>query len=156
MIAKPLLLQQPVTAAGDAPSRDLVEIVQRIVTDLIALDAVAISSSPGDAPRFACRAWVEFNGTGTPAIRASGNVASITDNGVGDYTINFSTAMPDADYAVMGSARYDTTNANDGHPTVGIRRITGAKTTTSVRITVINPATNAAFDADIICVAIFR
>lgn len=58
----------------------------------------------GTAPIYACRAWVNFNGTGTVAIRASGNVTSITDNGVGDYTINFTTAMPDADYAMVGLA----------------------------------------------------
>jgi hypothetical protein len=46
-----------------------------------------------------CRAWVNFNGTGTVAIRASGNVSSITDNGTGDYTVNFTTAMSDANYA---------------------------------------------------------
>lgn len=56
----------------------------------------------GGAPMYACRAWVNFNGTGTVAIRASGNVSSITDNGTGDYTVNFTTAMPDADYAVVG------------------------------------------------------
>ena len=50
---------------------------------------------------YGCRAWVNFNGTGTPAIRASGNVSSITDNGTGDYTINFTNAMPDANYALM-------------------------------------------------------
>jgi hypothetical protein len=53
----------------------------------------------GSAPVYACRAWVNFNGTGTVAIRASGNVSSITDNGTGDYTVNFTTAMPDANYA---------------------------------------------------------
>ena len=46
-----------------------------------------------------CKAWVNFNGTGTVAIRASYNVSSITDNGTGDYTVNFTTAMPDANYA---------------------------------------------------------
>ena len=51
---------------------------------------------------YGCRAWVNFNGTGTVAIRASGNVSSITDNGTGDYTINFTTAMPDANYSVAG------------------------------------------------------
>jgi hypothetical protein len=45
------------------------------------------------------RAWVNFNGTGTVAIRASGNVSSITDNGTGDYTVNFTTAMPDINYS---------------------------------------------------------
>jgi hypothetical protein len=53
---------------------------------------------------YKCRAWVNFNGTGTVAIRASGNVSSITDNGTGDYTVNFTTAMPDANYAISGSA----------------------------------------------------
>ncbi len=51
------------------------------------------------ATAYGCRAWVNFNGTGTVAIRASGNVSSITDNGTGDYTINFTTAMPDANYS---------------------------------------------------------
>lgn len=52
------------------------------------------------ATAYGCRAWVNFNGTGTVAIRASGNVTSITDNGTGDYTVNFTTAMPDANFAV--------------------------------------------------------
>jgi hypothetical protein len=56
------------------------------------------------ATAYGCRAWVNFNGTGTVAIRASGNVSSITDNNTGDYTINFSTAMPDADYSPVGSS----------------------------------------------------
>jgi hypothetical protein len=47
------------------------------------------------------KAWVNFNGTGTVAIRDSFNVSSITDNGTGDYTINFTTAMPNANYAVV-------------------------------------------------------
>lgn len=67
----------------------------------------------GSAPIYGARAWVNFNGTSTVAIRASGNVSSITDNGTGDYTVNFSTAMSDADYApnisVSGaSATYNT------------------------------------------------
>lgn len=45
-----------------------------------------------------CRAWVRFDGTGTPAIAGSFNVSSITDNGVGDYTVNFINAMPNTDY----------------------------------------------------------
>jgi len=70
-------------------------------------------NASGSAPVYACRAWVNFNGTGTVAIRASGNVSSITDNGTGDYTINFSTAMPDINYAAdvvnspnSGSSQY--------------------------------------------------
>ena len=52
------------------------------------------------ATAYGCRAWVNFNGTGTVAIRASGNVSSITDNGTGDYTVNFTVAMVDANYSV--------------------------------------------------------
>lgn len=60
------------------------------------------------AVAYGCRAWVNFNGTGTVAIRGSGNVSSITDNGVGSYTINFSTAMPNANYAVTALAGNET------------------------------------------------
>ena len=55
------------------------------------------------AVAYGCRAWVNFNGTGTVAIRGSGNVSSITDNGVGDYTVNFTTAMPDTNYSAVGN-----------------------------------------------------
>lgn len=60
-------------------------------------------NASGNPPIYACRAWVNFKGTGTVAIRASGNVSSITDNGTGDYTVNFTTDMPDANYAVSGA-----------------------------------------------------
>jgi hypothetical protein len=60
------------------------------------------------------RAWVNFNGTGTVAIRASYNVTSITDNGTGDYTVNFTTAMPDANYSVSyGCSMRDRGTYND-------------------------------------------
>ena len=58
-----------------------------------------IKSSSGAEVGTFCRAWVNFNGSGTVAIRASFNVSSITDNGTGDYTVNFTTAMPDANYS---------------------------------------------------------
>lgn len=56
-------------------------------------------NASGTAPIYACRAWVNFNGTGTVAIRAGGNVSSITDNGVGNYAVNFTTAMADVNYS---------------------------------------------------------
>ncbi len=59
------------------------------------------TNASGSAPVYACRAWVNFNGTGTVAIRASGNVSSITDGGVGTYTVNFTTAMPDVNYCAQ-------------------------------------------------------
>jgi hypothetical protein len=68
----------------------------------------------GTAPIYACRAWVNFNGTDTVAISASGNVSSITDNGVGDYTVNFTTAMPDSGYS-MGQAAQKAGNLDSTH-----------------------------------------
>jgi len=62
------------------------------------------------ATAYGCRAWVNFNGTGTVAIRASGNVTSITDNGTGDYTVNFTTAMPDANFCAEVTAGDNTSN----------------------------------------------
>jgi len=63
-------------------------------------------NASGTAPIYACRAWVNFDGTLASAsmIRASGNVSSIIDNGVGDYTINFTTLMPDANYSCSHNA----------------------------------------------------
>mgnify|MGYP003646693473 CR=1 FL=1 len=55
------------------------------------------------ATGYGCRAWVNFNGTSTVAIRDSGSVSSITDNGTGNYTINFATAMPDVNYATLST-----------------------------------------------------
>ena len=62
------------------------------------------------------RAWVNFNGTGTVAIRASYNVSSITDNGTGQYTVNFTAAMPDANYSVVSSSASGTLAANSTYP----------------------------------------
>jgi predicted S18 family serine protease len=68
------------------------------------LGASVLATPTGSAPAYLCRAWVNFNGTGTVAIRASGNVSSITDGGTGTYTVNFTTAMSDTNYAAVGSA----------------------------------------------------
>lgn len=56
------------------------------------------------AKAYDCRAWVNFNGTGTVAIRASGNVSSITDRGTGQYTVNFTTSMSDANYSAIATS----------------------------------------------------
>jgi len=99
------------------------------------------------ATAFGCRAWVNFNGTGTVAIRASGNVTSITDNGTGDYTVNFTTAMPDANYACVGTTGLIGAGAR-------IFSLTTAFATGSVRIGTF--ATTTATDTDNNCIAIFR
>jgi hypothetical protein len=87
------------------------------------------------------KAWVNFNGTGTVAIRASFNVSSITDNGTGDYTVNFTTAMPNVNYSLVGACTDS--------------RIVGSSSyaTGSIRIGIYN--TSAAFqDMSIVCVAV--
>jgi hypothetical protein len=62
-----------------------------------------VSTSSANVIQGSAKAWVSFNGTGTVAIRASYNVSSITDNGTGDYTINFTNALADANYSLIGS-----------------------------------------------------
>jgi len=59
------------------------------------------TNATGSAPIYACRAWVNFDGTGTISIRDSGNVSSITDRGTGRYTVNFATDMPDSNYSIQ-------------------------------------------------------
>lgn len=78
-------------------------------------------NASGDAPIYACRAWVNFDATNafspnpsTSAIRDSGNVSSIYENGTGDYTINFTTAMPDANYSVVCSGSMESGNVRRG------------------------------------------
>jgi hypothetical protein len=75
--------------------------VSGLTGDIAAARITNALNASGSAPIYAARAWVNFNGTGTVAIRESGNVSSITDNGTGDYTVNFTTAMPDANYAAV-------------------------------------------------------
>ena len=58
------------------------------------------------ARAFGCRAWVNFNGTGTVAIRASGNVSSITDLATGEYRVNFTSSMVDANYSSVVAASH--------------------------------------------------
>ena len=67
-------------------------------------DVVSFQNSSGTQNATLCRAWVNFNGTSTVAIRANFNVSSITDNGTGDYTVNFTTAMVDVNYGVVTSS----------------------------------------------------
>lgn len=105
------------------------------------------------ATAYGCRAWVNFNGTGTVAIRASGNVTSITDNGVGDYTVNFTTAMPDASYAVVAtSADADTSNIWNNQAATSSSA--GYMTASSVRIATTLSGTQG--DTPIATVTIFR
>jgi hypothetical protein len=99
------------------------------------------------------KAWVNFNGTSTVAIRRAFNVSSITDNGTGDYTVNFTTAMPDANYAeILTVGRFNDRN-NLG--TLGIQTTyAGNKTTTFARL-ITQSSTITLTDMDMVDVAIF-
>jgi hypothetical protein len=114
------------------------------------IDSAQIATVSGTAPIYMCRAWVNFNGTGTVAIRASGNVSSITDNSTGNYTVNFTTAMPDADYCVTGTA---------SRATLATPRIVAGSTTVpaagSVRIQTSDDG-GTAQDCEFVNIAIFR
>jgi hypothetical protein len=105
------------------------------------------------AVAYGCRAWVNFNGTGTVAIRASGNVSSITDNGVGQYTVNLTNAMPDANYCWQ-------INAQDANNGMGVPTAqadpTRTVTTTALPIIYNYPPDTAFYDAPVFTVAIFR
>ena len=103
------------------------------------------------ATAYGCRAWVNFNGTGTVAIRASGNVSSITDNGTGVYTLNFSTAMPDANYAATGFARVGSTSTQ----TKGVAAAT-TDTYSTTQLQVRTTSGSGFADADTVGIAIFR
>lgn len=101
------------------------------------------------AVAYGCRAWVNFNGTGTVAIRASGNVSSITDNGTGNYTVNFTTAMPDGNYACLAMS-----NLSGG--TNGYVRMTVAPTTSAANFECLNNTASAYIDPQQVYFAVFR
>lgn len=108
------------------------------------------------ATAYGCRAWVRFNGTGTVAINGSGNVTSITDNGTGLYTVNFTTAMPDANYSVSGFASNNDDGANESF--VVSRNNTSTYATSACSITTTENTSSATIrsDSPLICVQIFR
>ena len=94
---------------------------------------------------YTCKAWVNFNGTGTVAIRASGNVSSITDYGTGQYGVNFTTAMPDANYASVAMS--------------GDNRVIGSgiiRTNTSSVCNLSTQTSGSLTDESYVFVAIFR
>jgi hypothetical protein len=95
------------------------------------------------------KAWVNFDGTGTPAIRGSFNVSSITDNGTGNYTVNFTTAMPNANYSAYSSA-------GSGGNVAGVSLCSYATTptTTTLSIATLNSSVSALADFTNVSVAV--
>lgn len=94
-----------------------------------------------------CKAWVYFNGS-TASIRGSFNVSSISKTGTGDYTVNFTTALPDANYAVAGMG------SNETNAQVMVKYSPTATPTSSVRVGTQLPGT-ANGDSTMASVAIF-
>ena len=116
----------------------------------VVLGSSALAAPSGSAPSYTCRAWVNFDGTGTVAIRAAGNVSSITDNGTGDYTVNFTTAMPDANYVAIPDG------SSSGVNLIAHGSATGTPKTVSAYRVQFQNAANAFFDPQICDIAIFR
>ena len=122
-----------------------------LAASINAAGALSFNSGYGSAATaYGCRAWVNFNGTGTVAIRASGNVSSITDNGVGDYTVNFTTAMSDANYSAASNAGQGT---NSDVSVAGYRETIS---TTAYRTKTLTSTGTAYVDAAYVGVAFFR
>jgi hypothetical protein len=103
---------------------------------------------------FTAKAWVNFNGSGTVAIRASGNVSSITDNGTGDYTVNFTTAMADTNYIISANSTFDGggwTGQANAQPKADVTRSTSA-----TRIVTSNTVNAVLYDHSLVYIAVFR
>jgi hypothetical protein len=109
-----------------------------------------IQDSAGTQIGTFCRAWVNFNGTGTVAIRASFNVSSITDRGTGLYTLNFTTALPDANYCGVASATIGGASNANRDAAVGPIDASSAYCNSWVA------DSGGAADVEVICAAIFR
>jgi hypothetical protein len=104
------------------------------------------------AVAYGCRAWVNFNGTGTVAIRASGNVSSITDNGTGDYTANFTTSMPDDNFVTNVTAQRNTTSYSNRTTSLGEIRpgVSGTRVYTA------SSTAGTLEDSPYVCISVFR
>ena len=142
-------IQKLFQSKNDADNKKEIEIENSINSSACTEDAVKdILNASGSAPIYACRAWVNFNGTGTVAIRGSGNVSSITDNGTGSYTVNLTIAMSDANYSAIAAVATD--NQNFNQPNVN------ALTTTSFRILNSPDYSRTWADSTIVSAAVFR
>lgn len=140
------------TQVAQMPANSAMSFVYRQANTTWYRNSAPALGNVGTAPVYAARAWVNFNGTGTVAIRASGNVTSITDNGTGDYTVNFTTAMPDTNYnAIFGAGSQ--TAATGAYVTEQNDSV--IRSTTQLRIYSTSNASTLA-DRAVISVSIFR
>jgi hypothetical protein len=114
------------------------------------------STSATNCIQGSAKAWVNFNGTGTVAIRASYNVSSITDNGTGDYTVNFTDAFADANYSMVATGTCSGGVAVDVGIFSNSSRVPQAPTTTSARLITIYSPLSQFLDTEYVCVSVFR
>jgi len=140
------------TGASSGNHRWYTNDVERMRIDGSGNFTAVIPSGSTTYPAFWCRAWVNFNGTGTVAIRGSGNVSSITDNGTGDYTINFTTAMPDTNYAFTGAG---TAGGAMNAGNLAYNWDSNTKTTSALRVYTVSTSYSAV-DANQANVSVFR
>ena len=129
-----------------------------------ALVDVIQSSTAGTAPQFndgngtqigkLARAWVQFAGS-DGSIRASFNISSVTKNGTGDYSVNFTNAMPDTYYTFEFGGRESTSGAIRSDIMIGVYRSTTSIGTTSLRMTTAY-SDGTKYNAETVCASIFR
>jgi hypothetical protein len=113
-----------------------------------------IQDSAGTTIGTFCRAWVNFNGTGTVAIRASFNVSSITDNGTGNYRVNLTNAMPDTNYVMVIGSDYQPTLGT--HSANRIKLSASAVSTSQFGLYFEDQYFTTVFDGEVLCAAVFR
>ena len=118
------------------------------------------TNATGSAPVYACRAWVNFDGTGTVSIRESGNVSSVTDNNTGDFTVNLATALPDGNASAVCAAQRNNAGSNGDIASLQTLNGTNAIQSSSVRIFTGLPSISGVSenprDAGVVTVAVFR
>ena len=117
-------------------------------------DALDLFNATGSAPVYACRAWVNFDGTNA-SIRGSGNVSSVTKHATGEYTVNFTTAMPDTNYSITSMAGLTNSSSSAITPIIGAN---GVINTGSFRFRVIlsSSSESLVFDVPFVLMSVFR
>lgn len=125
----------------------------KVASAIGAILPAKLSTASGSAPSYSARAWVMFTGTGTVSINASGNVSSITDNGTGDYTLNFTTALADAAYCVVGAANSDLSTSSGSAADFCLH---GTPTASACRVRTHGAGSSGGQDATNVHVAVFR
>lgn len=144
----------PIVLSG---SSNLSLVADGVLTGITALKSTTANTAPvfqdsnGTPIGTLCRAWVNFNGTGVVAIHAAYNVSTITDNGTGIYTVNFTNPMPDTKYGFT----YGMTRENTAFGDVRCNGVSDSLTTTGFKI-LSGYGAGTAFDFPYISLSFFR